>query len=91
MNKQLKEYQDKINEMKNQSEEKSKMEKEKNELQLRLKLKIEKLESEKNIFLFHSNRTGKININKKQDIIIHKNNLKTSSRKKAKLSKNGII
>ena len=40
--------------------------------------------TKKNIFLFHSNRKGKININKKQDIIIHKNNLKTSSRKKAK-------
>ena len=47
MNKQLKEYQDKINEMKNQSDEKSKMEKERNELEIRLKQKIEKLESEK--------------------------------------------
>ena len=40
--------------------------------------------TKKNIFLFHSNRTGKININKKQDIIIYKTNLKTPARKKAK-------
>ena len=48
MEKQIKEYEDKINEMKTQSQEKTRMEKERDELQIRLKQKIEKLESERN-------------------------------------------
>ena len=44
---QLKEYQDKINEMKTQSEEKKKMEKERQEVENKLKKKIEQLEIER--------------------------------------------
>ena len=47
MNLQLKEYQDKINEMKTQSEEKKKMEKERQEVENQLKKKIEQLEIER--------------------------------------------
>ena len=47
MNKQLKEYQEKINEMKTASEEKKKMEKERQEVENNLKKKIEKLEIER--------------------------------------------
>ena len=47
MNLQLREYQDKINEMQTQSEEKKKMEKERQEVEDQLKKKIEKLEIER--------------------------------------------
>ena len=40
--------------------------------------------AKKNMFLFHSSRTGINNINKKQDIIIYKKNIKPQERKKAK-------
>ena len=47
MNLQLKEYQEKINEMKTQSEEKKKMEKERQDVENKLKKKIEQLEIER--------------------------------------------
>ena len=40
--------------------------------------------TKKNMFLFHSSRTGINNTNKKQDIIIYKKNIKPQERKKAK-------
>ena len=63
---QLKEYEIKINEMKNQSEEKIKMEKERDEIEKKLKLKIEKLENEK------IKRNNEID-NAKSEIVRNKN------------------
>ena len=45
---QVKEYEEQLNEMKNQTEEKNKIEKEKNELELKLKDKLKRLQSQKN-------------------------------------------
>ena len=69
MNLQLKEYQDKLNEMKNQTEEKEKLEKERNELELKLKNKIERLELEKNAKTkqFHSEVVRDENQNNKNE------------------------
>jgi len=49
MNLQVKEYEEQLNEMKNQTEEKNKIEKEKNEMELKLKDKLRRLQSQKNV------------------------------------------
>ena len=73
----------KINELKEELKQLEKNIEANNRIFMRKNLKSSK-PAKKNLFLFQSNKTGNISINKKQDIIICKKNFKTSGRKKAK-------